>query len=96
MFETPMSNHILDKLKFDELPEEVINKYENPTEVQLINNAIDMADGVIVRTNKIPEAIAQHLEEKDIDVVDFSGIDLEEDEAELKKRFLEAFSDNKS
>jgi len=95
-FEKPMSEDIVEKLKFDELPEELIAKYEKPTEIQLLKNAIDLADGVIVRTEKIPEAIAQHLEDKEIDVVDFSGIDLEENEAELKKRFLEAFAGNES
>jgi len=92
-FEKPMSENIVEKLQFDELPGELIDKYQNPTELQLLKNAIDLADGVIVRTQKIPDELKRHLEEKDIDVVDFSGIDLDEEEPELKKRFVAAFAE---
>ncbi len=92
-FETPMNKGLKNKLIFDELPPEIIDKYENPTEINLLKNAIDMADGVIVRTKNIPEAIARHLEEKNIDVIDVSGIDLDEDEESLKNRIIDAFEE---
>ncbi len=92
-FKTPMSNDLKDKLIFDELPQEFIDKYQEPTEINLIKNAIDLADGVILRTTNIPEDIARHLEDKDLDVVDLSGIDLEENEAELKAKVIEAFGE---
>jgi len=92
-FEKPMSEKIVEKLKFDELPQEFIDKYKEPTETNLIKNAIDLADGVIVRTQNVPDEIAKHLEEKDLHVVDFSGIDLDENEAELKERFTAAFGE---
>ncbi len=92
-FKNPMAESIVKKLKFDEIPEDFIAKYGEPTELNLLKNAIDLADGVIVRTTNIPDEIAKHLEEKDLDVVDLSGIDLDENEAELKARVISAFEE---
>ena len=92
-FEKPMSENLKDKLVFDELPQEFIEKYKEPTEINLLKNAIDLADGVIVRTKNVPDAIAQHLEGKDLDVVDVSDIDMDENESELKARIIEAFGE---
>jgi len=92
-FEKPMSENLKDKLVFDELPQEFIDKYKEPTEINLLKNAIDLADGVIVRTKNVPDAIAQHLEGKDLDVIDVSDIDLDENESELKARVIEAFGE---
>ena len=92
-FKNPMSKNIIDKLEFDELPAEFIEKYKEPTEINLLKNAIDLADGVIVRTKNVPEEIARHIEDKDLDVIDFSEIDLDENEDELKKRVIEAFEE---
>jgi len=92
-FKNPMTKNIIDKLEFDELPAEFIEKYKEPTEINLLKNAVDLADGVIVRTKNIPEELARHIEDKDIDVLDFSEIDLDENEDELKKRVIEAFEE---
>ena len=92
-FEKPMSENLKDKLVFDELPQEFIDKYKEPTEINLLKNAIDLADGVIVRTKNVPDTIAQHLEGKDLDVIDVSDIDLDENESELKARVIEAFGE---
>jgi starch synthase len=90
-FEKPMNDSIKDKLIFDEIPQEFIDKLENPTEMNLLKNAIDLADGVMIRTQNIPDEIASHLEEKDIHIVDVNHIDLEENEKEFKAIILEAF-----
>ena len=95
-FEKPMSENLKDKLVFDELPEELIEKYQDTSEINLLKNAIDMADGVIVRTKKVPDEIAQHLESKDLDVIDVSDFDLEEDEAALKAHIIEAFGEKET
>jgi len=92
-FEKPMNESIKDKLIFDEIPEELIKKYEDTTEINLIKNAIDLADGIVIRTKNIPEEIQQHLEDKDIEILDLSDLDLEEDDNELKKRILEFFEE---
>jgi len=92
-FEKPMSENLKDKLVFDELSQEFIDKYKEPTEINLLKNAIDLADGVIVRTKNVPDTIAQHLEGKDLDVIDVSDIDLDENESELKVRIIEAFGE---
>jgi len=92
-FEKPMSEEIKNKLFFDELPEEIIQKYDNPTEINLLKNAIDLADGVIIRTQKLPEEIDQHLKEKNIEVLDLSGIDLDENEEDLKAKFIATFEE---
>ena len=92
-FEKPMSEEIKNKLVFDELPEEIIQKYDNPTEINLLKNAIDLADGVIIRTQKLPEEIDQYLKEKNIEVLDLSGIDLDENEEDLKAKFIAAFEE---
>ncbi len=92
-FKNPMSPALKDKLVFDELPQEFIDKYKEPTEINLLKNAIDLADGVILRTKNIPKEIADHLEEKDLDVVDLSGIDMDENEAELKAKVIDAFEE---
>ncbi len=92
----PMSDQLIEKLKFDELPADFIEKYKEPTEINLIKNAIDLADGIIVRTENIPEEIAQHLEEKDLDIIDISGIDLDENESELKAQIIQAFESSNS
>ncbi len=92
-FKQPLSEKIKDKLVFDELPDEIIEKYNDPTEINLLKNAIDLADGVILRTKNIPDAIAKHLEEKDLKVVDVSGFDLDENEADLKAVIVDAFEE---
>ncbi len=92
----PMPDTLVKKLQFDELPEEFIEKYKEPTELNLLKNAIDLADGVIVRSQNVPDEIAKHIEEKNLKVVDLSDLDLEENEAELKKRVINAFSENDS
>lgn len=92
-FKKPMSENLKDKLVFDEIPEAFIEKYKEPTEINLLKNAIDLADGVILRTSNVPEEIAKHLEDKDLKVVDLSGIDLDEDEDALKAEVVKAFEE---
>jgi starch synthase len=92
-FKKPMSENLKDKLVFDEIPETFIEKYKEPTEINLLKNAIDLADGVILRTSNVPEEIAKHLEDKDLKVVDLSGIDLDEDEDALKAEVVKAFEE---
>ena len=94
-FDETMHNTLKNKLVFDEIPQEYIDKLMEPTQQNLLKNAIDLADGVIVRAKSIPEEIAHYLEEKDIDIVDVSDIDLDENEAELKARVFNAFGEEK-
>jgi len=89
----PMSKDLKDKLIFDELPEEFIEKYQEPTELNLLKNAIDLAHGVLIRTENVPDELAKHIEEKDLDVIDVSGIDLDENEEEIKSRIVHAFEE---
>ena len=92
----PMNKTIIDKLVFDELPDEFIEKYKEPTEINLLKNALDLADGVIIRSNEIPDEISQYIDEKDLDVVDLSGIDLDEGETELKSKIIAAFKEKET
>ena len=95
-FEKPMSENLRDKLVFDELPEEFIKKYQNTSEINLLKNALDLADGIIVRTKKIPDEIVQHIEDKDFEVIDVSDFDLDEDEAKLKAYIVESFGEKET
>ena len=92
-FDQTMHDTLKNKLIFDEIPEEFIKKLEEPTQINLLKNAIDLADGVILRAKNVPEEIASHLEDKEIDIVDVSDIDIEENEAELKARIINAFGE---
>ena len=95
-FEKPMSENLRDKLVFDELPEEFIEKYQNTSEINLLKNALDLADGIIVRTKKIPDEIVQHIEDKNFEVIDVSDFDLDEDEAKLKAYIVESFGEKET
>ncbi len=94
--ENPISKNLKKKLEFDELPKELIKKLENADFYSLIKSALDFSDGVIVRTKNIPNEIAQYIEEKDMEVLDVSDIDLEEQEDELKKRVHSAFKNEET
>jgi starch synthase len=89
----PMSEKLVNKLKFDELPEELIKKYEDTSEINIIKNALDFADGIIIRTDNIPKEISEYIADKNLDVVDLSGVDLEEAENEIKSRIQKAFKE---
>ena len=71
----------------------MIAKYADTSEINLLLNALEYADGVVVRTKNIPEPIQQYLEDKDLDVLDLSDLDLDENEDELKKRMLATFGE---
>ncbi len=92
-FAQPMSKNLKNLLVFDEIPEEFIEKLENPTEINLIKMAMDLSDGIIVRTKNVPDEIAAFIEDNKMEVLDLSDIDLEEQENELKKRIVEAFGE---
>ncbi len=95
-YNKPMSENIKDKLVFDELPEDFIEKYKDPTEINLLKNAIDLADGVIIRTKDMPEELAQHIHGKELDIIDVSGYDLDDDEIALKAQVIEAFGEKET
>ena len=95
-FDKPMSENLKDKLEFDELPPELIDKYQDTSEINLLKNAIDMADGIIIRTKNLPDEIARHIENKDLNVLDVSGFDLDEDEASLKTYLIQAFGEKET
>jgi len=88
----PIGNQLTDKLNYDEIPSEWVNKLENPNLDNLLKMALSFADGVIIRTKNIPQHIQQIIDEKNLKVLDVSDLDLEEQEAELKKRVLETFA----
>ena len=92
-FDKPMSESLKDKLIFDEIPEDLIAKYADTSEINLLLNALEYADGVVVRTKNVPEPIQQYLEDKDLDVLDLSDLDLDENEDELKKRIIATFGE---
>ncbi len=91
ILENPLKPGLKNKLEFDEIPEEFVKKLEKADVESLLKTALDLAEGVILRTNKLPDNIAQYIEEKNLKVLDVADIDLEENEAELKKRVMEAF-----
>jgi len=91
--EQPMYGQLKNKLIFDEIPEEFIQKYNDTSEINLLKNAIDLADGVVLRTSQLPEPIAKHIENKKIDIVDFSNIDFDENLDELKSQIINAFGE---
>lgn len=91
--EQPMHEQLKNKLIFDEIPEEFIQKYNDTSEINLLKNAIDLADGVVLRTSQLPEPIAKHIESKKIDIIDFSNIDFDENLDELKSQIINAFGE---
>jgi len=92
-FEQPMSKNLKDKLVFDEIPEEFIEKLKIPSEYNLLKMAMDLSDGIIVRAKKVPDTIAKFIEKKKLEVLDLSDIDLDEQEDELKKRIVASFGE---
>ncbi len=93
ILKNPLNNNLKEKLHFDEIPSEFVKKLKNPDVDTLLKIALNFADGVIVRTNDIPDDIQNIIKEKNLKILDVSDLDLEEQEDELKKRVLEAFAD---
>ncbi len=91
ILENPLQSSLKDKLKFDEIPEEFLKKLEQADVESLLKTALDLSDGIIIRTHKLPDNIAQYIEKKDFKILDVADIDLEENEPELKKRVFETF-----
>ena len=95
-FNKPMSENLIDKLEFDELPPELIDKYRDTSEINLLKNAIDLADGIIIRSKNLPDEIANHIKNKDLDILDVSNFDLDENEADLKAYLTEVFGEKET
>jgi len=96
MLKQPINNQLKDKLNFDEIPSEWVDKLENPGIDNLLKMALSFADGVIIRTQNIPKEIQNIIEQNNLITLDVSDLDLEEQEPELKKRLLEAFADQET
>jgi len=96
MLKQPINNQLKDKLNFDEIPSEWVDKLENPGIDNLLKMALSFADGVIIRTQNIPKEIQNIIEQNNLITLDVSDLDLEEQEPELKKRVLEAFADQET
>ncbi len=94
LLKDPLSETLGDKLDFDEIPKELIDRIKKPTVENLLKLALDYAGGVITRTKNIPENILKIIEDKNLQILDVADLDLEEQEDELKKRVLAVFADN--
>ena len=64
-FEGKISDKLIEKLKFDKIPEDAITGLENADYYSLINNAISFSDAVVIASKK--------LDDKSLRIIEASG-----------------------
>ena len=57
-----LSDKMYDKVKFDEFQTESIELLKEPTYENLMKNAIDFSDGVIVSSEVIPQDLTKYIQ----------------------------------
>ena len=60
-FNESLNKKLVDKILFDEINEELIKGLKDPSYNNLVKNAIDFSDAIILGSQKIPTDVQDHL-----------------------------------
>jgi starch synthase len=60
-FDESLNKKLVDKILFDEINEELIKGLKDPSYNNLMKNAIDFSDAIILGSQKIPTDVQDHL-----------------------------------
>ena len=74
-FDGTLNEKTIDKLRFDELEEDAISEFENPTYVNLMKNAIRFSDATIIGSEELPEDLEDFLGKSDKPVLKFHNME---------------------
>lgn len=61
-FEGVLSENTKSKIAFDELPEDTLKYFEEPTYENIMKNAIDYSDGVIIASENVSSSLTKYIE----------------------------------
>ena len=70
-FEGNLGENTLEKVRFDAIEEEAIQKLEEPTYINLMKAAIDNSDALIIGSPHIPEELQQYIDSADKPVLKY-------------------------
>ena len=60
-FDESLNKKLVDKILFDEINEELIKGLKDPSYNNLMKNAIDFSDAIILGSQEIPKKVQDHL-----------------------------------
>lgn len=74
-FEGSLNNDFQNKIKFDNIDESKIDFISNPTYINILKNAIENSDAVVISSEKINPELEDFLSKKKIPVLNYSSED---------------------
>jgi len=74
-FEGALDKNMINKIKFDNIEDDLIKGLEDPTYINIMKNAIDNSDALIKGSEDIPEALESYLEAPDKPVLKYYAPD---------------------
>lgn len=70
-FDNTLNTDMINKIKFDEISEDIIKPLESPSYVNLMKVAIDHSDALIIGSEEIPEELQTYLKNASKPVLDY-------------------------
>ena len=70
-FDESLNKKLVDKILFDEINEDLIKGLKDPSYNNLMKNAIDFSDAIILGSQKIPSEVSDHLNASKKPVLDY-------------------------
>jgi len=83
-FDGTLHKQMIDKIKFDNINEDIINILKKPSYINLMKVAIDHSDALIIGSEEIPDELSEHLKTCGKPVLEFQS---KEEFAENYKEF---------
>ena len=72
-FNATLNEEMINKVKFDNIDESIINQLEKPSYVNLMKMAINHSDALIIGSESIPEELSIYLKESKKPVLDYKN-----------------------
>ena len=73
-FEGILDKEMINKVRFDNIPEEEIDVLENPDYSNLLKVAVNNSDAVVIASDEIPDDLRDHISKLDKPVLDYISI----------------------
>ena len=70
-FDESLNKKLVDKILFDEINEDLIKGLKDPSYNNLMKNAIDFSDAIILGSQEIPTEVSDHLNASKKPVLDY-------------------------
>ena len=70
-FDGTLSSEVINKLKFDDIKEELVKELKEPDYVNMMKVAIKNSDALIIGSDKLPEALNEYLNEIEMPVLNY-------------------------